>query len=158
MTDVYKRLARKLDKLPHGFPPTDSGVELQILRNGKTRMLDVEIGRSESEQVLAGGPEPQDEPARLGVALSELTPEVRQRFGIAETEGVLITDVQRDSPASRAGIRPGQVITMVGQVAVDTPRDVVEAVEAAAEAGRPSVLLMVEQRGARRFVAVDLAA
>jgi electron transport complex protein RnfB len=32
MTDVYKRLAKKLDKLPHGFPATDSGVELQILR------------------------------------------------------------------------------------------------------------------------------
>ena len=32
MTDVYKRLAKKLDKLPHGFPATDSGVELKILR------------------------------------------------------------------------------------------------------------------------------
>ena len=32
MTDVYKRLAKKLDALPHGFPATESGVELQILR------------------------------------------------------------------------------------------------------------------------------
>ena len=30
--DVYKRLARKLNRLPHGFPATESGVELKILR------------------------------------------------------------------------------------------------------------------------------
>jgi electron transport complex protein RnfB len=29
--DVYERLAAKLDELPHGFPRTDSGVELRIL-------------------------------------------------------------------------------------------------------------------------------
>jgi Pyruvate/2-oxoacid:ferredoxin oxidoreductase delta subunit len=31
MTDVYKRLAARLDNLPHGFPATESGVELKIL-------------------------------------------------------------------------------------------------------------------------------
>jgi Pyruvate/2-oxoacid:ferredoxin oxidoreductase delta subunit len=32
MTDVYHRLAKVLDGLPHGFPATESGVELAILR------------------------------------------------------------------------------------------------------------------------------
>jgi len=32
MTDVYRRLAAKLDSLPHGFPATQDGVELAILR------------------------------------------------------------------------------------------------------------------------------
>jgi len=31
MTDVYKRLSKKLDELPNGFPATESGVELKIL-------------------------------------------------------------------------------------------------------------------------------
>ncbi len=31
MTDVYKRLAKRLDELPNGFPPADDGVELKIL-------------------------------------------------------------------------------------------------------------------------------
>jgi Fe-S-cluster-containing hydrogenase component 2 len=30
--DVYQRLARALDRLPNGYPATDSGVELEILR------------------------------------------------------------------------------------------------------------------------------
>ncbi len=32
MTDVYKRLARKLDELPNGYPETEDGVELKILQ------------------------------------------------------------------------------------------------------------------------------
>ena len=32
MIDVYKRLAKRLDQLPHGYPATESGVELKILR------------------------------------------------------------------------------------------------------------------------------
>jgi Pyruvate/2-oxoacid:ferredoxin oxidoreductase delta subunit len=31
MDDIYRRLARRLDELPHGFPATESGVELRIL-------------------------------------------------------------------------------------------------------------------------------
>ena len=30
--DIYQRLAQHLDNLPGGFPPTESGVELRILR------------------------------------------------------------------------------------------------------------------------------
>ena len=32
MSDVYKRLAKKLDELPQGFPATETGVELKILK------------------------------------------------------------------------------------------------------------------------------
>jgi len=32
MLDVYKRLAKRLDELPNGYPATDSGVELKILQ------------------------------------------------------------------------------------------------------------------------------
>jgi serine protease Do len=145
--------------LPRMVASTRAGerVNMEVLRNGKTRTLKVKIGQSEAEQQLAAAPAASDEPARLGVRLSELTPEIRERYRI-EGEGVLVTDVERDSPAARAGIRPGQVITMVGQKSVDSPNDVADAVEAAAAAGRPSVLLMLEQRGAKRFVAVELAA
>jgi electron transport complex protein RnfB len=32
MKDIYKKLARHLDKMPAGFPSTDTGVELRILK------------------------------------------------------------------------------------------------------------------------------
>ncbi len=42
--DIYRKLAQHLDDLPAGFPSTESGVELRILRrlftpeNGRTRL------------------------------------------------------------------------------------------------------------------------
>jgi serine protease Do len=147
--------------LPRLVANTQAGtdVDMVVLRDGKKRTLDVKIGRSQEEGELAAIPASADqEPAHLGVQLSAITPEVRQRFGLSESDGVLVTDVQRGGPAYEAGIRPGQVITMVGQKAVKSPDDVVKQVKKAAKEGRPSVLLMVEYNGARRFVAVEIAA
>ena len=149
--DDPKDLPRMVAKAKAG-----TEVELEVLRNGKMRRLEVKIGRSESE-AMAGMEQVPAGPAKLGVQLSELNAETGQRFGVVGTDGVLVTNVQRGSPAAKAGIRPGQVITMVGQKEVGSPQELFKEVEKASEEGRPSVLLMVEQGGAKRFVAVELA-
>ena len=69
----------------------------------------------------------------------------------------MIAGVQQGSPAAKAGIEAGQVIHMVGQEAVASPQDVVSRVKQAAVEKKPSVLLMVEQNGTQRFVAVKFA-
>ena len=71
-----------------------------------------------------------------------------------ETEGVLVAGVQPGSPAAKAGITAGQVIHMVGQETVQTPEDVIARVQQAAADDKPSVLLLLEQNGQQRFVAV----
>jgi serine protease Do len=64
--------------------------------------------------------------ARLGVTVQELTPELAAYFGASD--GVLVSSVVADSPASRSGIRPGDVITSVDgrgiTSAVDLGREV----------------------------------
>jgi S1-C subfamily serine protease len=54
---------------------------------------------------------------RLGVQLNELTPELAQYFGA--DDGVLVARVTPDSPAAKAGLRAGDVITSIdgGRVA-----------------------------------------
>ena len=32
MTDIYKQLAQRLDEMPEGYPATESGVEIKILK------------------------------------------------------------------------------------------------------------------------------
>jgi serine protease Do len=150
--DEPKDLPRLVAKARAG-----SQVGVEVLRDGAARQFDVEIGRSEPVE-LASVDDKAETPAKLGVSLSELTPEASRRAGVPQGEGVLVTDVDRGSPASRAGIRAGHVITMVGQTAVASPSEVVAEVDSAAEEGRPSVLLLVEERGGKRFVAVEFAA
>ena len=56
-TDIYESLARALDLLPGGFPPTESRVELQILRKifspEETRLASYLTGTNEAVDVIA---------------------------------------------------------------------------------------------------------
>ncbi len=61
---------------------------------------------SVSVTVLAGK-------GRLGISVLEISPELRAHFGAPRDRGVLINTVRPDSPAARAGIAVGDVITDV---------------------------------------------
>ncbi len=54
----------------------------------------------------------------LGVAMTDLTPELRAHFGVPEGEGVLISKVVAGSPAETAGLQVGDVLTQVDGEAV----------------------------------------
>lgn len=65
---------------------------------------------------------------RLGVVAQEMTPQLAEYFGAKE--GVLVSSVTEDSPAARAGLKAGDVVTAVGGVAVKTPADLGRAIRA----------------------------
>ncbi|HEU5055639.1 MAG TPA: PDZ domain-containing protein [Kofleriaceae bacterium] len=50
---------------------------------------------------------------RLGVSVLEMSPELRAHFGAPRDRGVLINTIRADSPAARAGIAVGDIVTEV---------------------------------------------
>jgi len=50
---------------------------------------------------------------RLGISMRDLTPERARALGLTANQGAVIADVQPDSPAARAGLRVGDVVTAV---------------------------------------------
>lgn len=46
----------------------------------------------------------------LGVVIQNLNPELAESFDVSITEGVLISNVQDDSPAEKAGIKSGDIV------------------------------------------------
>ena len=58
--------------------------------------------------------------AYLGILPQDVTPSIAKAFGVTETRGALVGDVTPDSPASRAGLQKGDIITQVnGKVVED---------------------------------------
>jgi serine protease Do len=58
---------------------------------------------------------------RLGVSIESLTPQLEEYFGVKD--GVLVRSVSEGSPAAKAGLRAGDVITAVNGSAVSDPSD-----------------------------------
>jgi len=74
---------------------------------------------------------------RLGVEIQDLTPQLGEYFGT--TRGVLVTTVEPGTPAAKAGLKAGDVITSVNGRNVDEGRALVEAVQSSDEGGRLTI-------------------
>ena len=66
----------------------------------------------------------------IGVEPSDLSPELAETFGVKSDEGVIITGVLQNGPAAQAGIRPGDVITRVGNQPVQNVTELLSKVAA----------------------------
>jgi serine protease DegQ len=66
----------------------------------------------------------------IGVEPRDLTPELAASLGLPSAQGVLITGVLRDGPASRAGLRPGDVVVAIDGVEVRDTAQLLAAVSA----------------------------
>lgn len=109
-------------------------VELTILRDGKSQILDVTLGvRPGKEVVQTPSSAFASGQAFLGITGGSLIPEVAQEMDLdLDQQGVLVVETQKDSPADEAGIRGsnktfelnGQEIMIGGDVitAIDNTR------------------------------------
>ncbi len=64
----------------------------------------------------------------LGVSIQPLTPELAKSFGAKDTKGILVSDVMPDSPAARAGIKPGDIVVEYDGKKMEAPADLQRAV------------------------------
>jgi serine protease Do len=84
----------------------------------------------------------------LGVELQALTPEIADALGLNKGKGVLIAGVSRNSPAAKAGIAPGDVVTAVDGKPVNEPRQIVQQVGSMQPGTK--LTLTIERKGAER--------
>jgi len=59
----------------------------------------------------------------IGVQIQPVTADVANAIGLDKPEGALVAGVNGDTPAAKAGIKTGDVITALGGKAVTSPRD-----------------------------------
>ena len=75
----------------------------------------------------------------LGVRIQTVTKEIADSLGLNETIGALVTDVNKNSPADKAGLQQGDIITEFNGQKVKTMRDLPRLV-GEAEVGKPAKL------------------
>ncbi|HBY60435.1 MAG TPA: hypothetical protein DEH78_11470 [Solibacterales bacterium] len=82
--------------------------------------------------------------SRLGVEAETLDAQLAEFFGVKE--GVLVRSVVKESPAAKAGVKAGDVITKVDGQAVSSPREVTAALRSLREKRNVSLQVVREKR------------
>ena len=105
-----------------------SKVQLEVVRDGKPQSLTANLAERKDESVNGkGDPEKlasDDSHERIGIQVTELTPQMRQMQRIkADVDGLLVVHVKEVSPAADAGIQEGDIITQINGQKVGTTED-----------------------------------
>jgi membrane-associated protease RseP (regulator of RpoE activity) len=137
--------ARKLNRLISEVAP-DQTVRISISRGGAEQELSATVGKRQNTMALLQGMGNADNAKlwkwegpmlhgenfafgfsnsrRLGISTSELTKQLADFFGVPGGKGVLVTSVNEEEPAAKAGIKAGDVITSIDGEAVDSSGDI----------------------------------
>ncbi len=149
-----------------------SRVPLEIVRDGRRRTVQVEVGRRPSAEVLAAqqfGEEESDGPSggppsqggtqnasvveALGVQAVPLTPQIARQLGAGDrTQGLVVTAVDPNSDAARKGLGRGTIVLSANGREVSQITDLEAAIGGARQEGREAVLLRVRVRGGQELL------
>lgn len=149
----------EMRELPRLVAATNPGekASVKILRDGKSRQLQVTVAPYK-EIVAQADSGPASDGAHLGVAVAALTDEARARFDIPkDVEGAVIVNVEPGSPAARVGLRPGDVIRKADSHSIESPDDLIGALQKDAGKKHKQIVLLVNRAGSQWFVPVPLA-
>ncbi|MCK5514911.1 MAG: PDZ domain-containing protein, partial [Deltaproteobacteria bacterium] len=144
----------EMSELPLVVAQTQVGkkVDVTILRNGKELIKEVKIGELKEEEadVFPGEKSRTD----IGMEVNDLNRELARKYGISETKGVLVTYVENDTPAERAGIREGDIIIEVNREPVKNLDEYYKATKQAKKGDK--ILFWIKRGRSSQFVVVKL--
>jgi serine protease Do len=166
--------AQQFRRLVRETPPGRT-ISVSVWRDGSSHQLSVKIGERSDQQESFAFPGMQGEhsplprnfkfnfdmPAvwdfggpRLGINAQDLSGQLGAYFGAPDGKGVLVTEVLPDTPAEKAGLKAGDVITRVEGKTIDTTSDLRENLRSKSATGE--VALSILRRGSAMTVRVKL--
>ncbi|HXV68865.1 MAG TPA: DegQ family serine endoprotease [Nitrospira sp.] len=126
-------------------------VMIRVIRDAHESELTVVIGEQPEPTKMAKVEPAQQHQALAGLAVQDLGSETARELGLkSDVRGVIITGVEPDSSAEKAGLMPGDVIQEINRQPVKSVKEF-EKVSSAVRKG-DNVLLLVNRRGAVLFI------
>ena len=112
-----------------GVIPPGHTVKLDVVREGRSRAVDVKLAERPDEREPSGrtpsrsGSE-KEQGDLLGLSVQDVTPQLARRSQVdASTRGAVVVDVAQDSPAADAGLEPGDIVVEVNRRPVGSASD-----------------------------------
>jgi len=130
-------------------------VPMKVLRDGHEKEITVTIGEQPGDPKIAKADGEVKEYAFAGVAVQDLDRDTAKELGIkGKAQGVVVTSVEPDSAADKAGLVPGDVIREINRQPVKSAKEF-EKVSSAVKKGE-NVLILINRRGASLFLSAKV--
>jgi serine protease Do len=151
--------ARELARTIGGLPPGNA-VKLNVLHKGTEKTVNLTLGqlpntveaKADNDNSDRGSSSRGTDVPKLGLTVAPAN-----SVAGAGKDGVVVTEVDPKSAAADRGFKEGDVILEVAGKNVTSAGDVRDAITAARNDNKNSVLMRVKSGGSSRFVAVPLA-
>ena len=132
-----------------------TNVTLDIRRDGADRTVDVRLAELPGDRAPADRPSGDRHGGTLGVSVQPLTPSLADQYNVPRgVIGLIVTGVNPESAAGRAGIQVGDLLRQVNGQPLRAEADLTKALESRSD--RP-VLAYVQRGDSAFYVAVPLA-
>jgi serine protease Do len=130
-------------------------LSVKVLRNGSEKNLSIKVAARPTETAEKSEPASPDAgtSGKLGVAIQDLNPQIARQLGLpASVTGVVVTQVQPDSPASDAGLKRGDVVQEVNRKPVKSASDFRNAVT---QSSKSPLLLLIQREDKTIYTVVE---
>ena len=128
-------------------------INVTVYRDREPREIEVRLDEAPISEAVAEAPAPRPRMAdKIGIEVADITADIAESLGLASTDGVVVTNVQRGGPADRRNIQRGSVIHEINGAPIRNAEDVDRAFQDV-EAGQV-VSLVVEIQGTTNLVNV----
>jgi len=83
---------------------------------GVSFAIPIDVARNVEDQLIKSGKVVR---GRIGVTIQDVNAQLAESFGLDRPRGALVSSVERDGPAAKAGLQPGDVILAVNSKAIE---------------------------------------
>ena len=127
--------------------------KVDIIRDGRRKSIYVKLGELPNEPQMAFMAT--EKSSTLGITVQDLNNSLRKHYNLSpEDDGVVVTEMDKDSEAYRSGIREGDIIIRVGTNNVRNSNDFKDLIQTSSR--QNTVLLLVKREDVSRFYALDI--
>ena len=117
------------------------GINTNRLGNGFYLAIAADAAVRDRVSALGRGESPQRRRLGIGLAPSHVARRLRRAVGLPERDGLLVREVEGDSPAAKAGLAEGDLIVAAAGGEVTTADDLFDALASAGEGPLPVTVL-----------------
>ena len=97
--------------------------KVEVFRNGKRKTFNDKLAKRSNEKLVGRTAPQKQEEEELGIRVTELTPEISQRFNLGDTTGVVVVNVEPGSKGAEAGVQMGDIIKEINHKVIKTVND-----------------------------------